>query len=251
VLPGRTTYLGAFTFSCALHLLAVVLAVFLFATRNSTPIAPAIITLLPMAQSARTTPEQGSLFAMPLLAPPRSPSVREPRAADRTTAPEVKAKPPARPSPTAVKPARAVTKPSLSQNISYAEFQQLHGGAKPSTGPRTALPRVSERFDMTSGTTGQRAAAVGVVEQTFAEDLLNDLREAFAADAVFAQGLGADVEFSIRADGVITGLRIATSSGDRRFDAAVLEAFRRIRAKGFLKSDVGQSFVIHFKVSGP
>jgi colicin import membrane protein len=44
--------------------------------------------------------------------------------------------------------------------------------------------------------------------------------------------LSAEAEFTLAANGVLTGVRIVRSSGNADFDASVLEAFARVRSIG-------------------
>lgn len=140
---------------------------------------------------------------------------------------------------------------SPSPRMSIDEFRRRQGTAIPSAKPtpsRAIIPKVSESFSVPSSH-GAPALSEGPADPGFASGLLRDLREAFVGAGIKAAGLSAEVGFLLAANGSLEAVRIRRSSGDAAFDAAVIAAFRDVRARGFSAEAVGKSYQVTFRIA--
>ncbi len=80
----------------------------------------------------------------------------------------------------------------------------------------------------------------------FVSQLRADLQSTFAALFPHPSELSARVEFSVRADGTLSGASIVEPSGSPEFDAAVLAACVRVRAHDLQRGDVGPVYSLIF-----
>lgn len=127
---------------------------------------------------------------------------------------------------------------------SFADFQRQQN-VKPA--PRTSTPPKADpgkRIDTTSirpgvaGATGAQAEGAGGKALTAAQAasmeryygmLVQRLRDSHEKPGGLSDLLNAEVQFTLAATGVITGVRIVRSSGNAEFDRSVLDAFVRVR----------------------
>jgi colicin import membrane protein len=132
---------------------------------------------------------------------------------------------------------------------SYAEFQKQQGnkGAKSATpssgGGGSPGPRV-DASGIRKGVTGANGAnREGAGGKALAADggasldryfsmLIERLRSNHEKPGGLSDLLSAEVEFTVAANGAITGVRITRSSGNSDFDQSVLETFARVRSVG-------------------
>lgn len=243
---GRTTFLGPFTLSCALHALALVVVAWLFITRDPVLTTSILTVLPPVAAPHPAGDHAGPSVSFDLPAPPKT--VAPTRASASSPTPSAPAAP-IRPPKPAPAPSQPSGKSPSGRKMTYAEFKDLQSGSKPARQPAPSVPSVpsvSTSFDFPS--TQPHSSPLDPSPGSFAEALLRDLQEALVT-AGFPAGLAAKVEFSFGADGVIKHARILTSSSDRRFDDAVLQAFRAVRVRGFSAGEVGHRFDIRFRVA--
>lgn len=134
---------------------------------------------------------------------------------------------------------------------SFDQFQRSQGsqtnasqrpvassGSGAATGPRIDADSIKK--GVTGGTGANREGAGGRALTAEAGPAMDRyftmLRERLRANHEKPGGLSdllsADVEFTLAANGVLTGVRIKRSSGNADFDASVLEAFARVRSIG-------------------
>ena len=240
------------SFSLSLFLHAVLAAALAFwlasSTSEITRSAPALFTLVPsIGPAAAALPAAPTVsLTLPVVRP----------AAPIDLAPTRESNPPAAPVPAKPTPAARRT-PSPAKpvaTLTIDEFRQRHGPPSPTTTPRSAgaqpaVPRVSESFVPTAASVAN-SSATGADELAFTANLLRDLRAAFATAGPSTGGLSAVVEFAFSPAGVLHPVRIVRSSGDPTFDAAVLAAFARVRARGFPPEAAGQSYRVTFQLSG-
>ncbi len=130
------------------------------------------------------------------------------------------------------------------KTTSYEEFKKLQG-TKPA--PKSSTPPKADpgkRIDTKSirpgvtGATGAQADGGGgkalTATQAAAMDryfgtLVQRLRESHEKPAGLSDLLNAEVQFTLAANGVITGVHIVRSSGNAEFDRSVRDAFSRVR----------------------
>lgn len=130
---------------------------------------------------------------------------------------------------------------------SYAEFQRQQGTkstksttASASSGGTTVGPRVdasSIRKGVTGangpnreGAGGKELVSAGL--GTYFDMLRERLRSSHEKPGGLSDLLSAEVEFTVAANGAMTGVRITRSSGNNDFDQSVLETFARVRSVG-------------------
>jgi colicin import membrane protein len=134
---------------------------------------------------------------------------------------------------------------------SYAEFQKQQGSkssksatsAASSGGGTTPGPRV-DASGIRKGVTGANGAnREGAGGKALTADggasldryfsmLIERLRSSHEKPGGLSDLLSAEVEFTVAANGAITGVRITRSSGNNDFDQSVLETFARVRSVG-------------------
>jgi colicin import membrane protein len=131
------------------------------------------------------------------------------------------------------------------QKTSFAEFQKQQGAKSTTkTSSSTAKADPGKRIDtksLTKGVTGGAGAtsagaggkALSAAERDRMEGyfamLISRLRDSHEKPAGLSDLLNAEVQFTVAANGVISGARISRSSGNAEFDRSVLEAFSRVR----------------------
>lgn len=183
-----------------------------------------------------------------------------------------RAKIPAPPKPQpqiAEAPANAANSPNNAKNqpapkpnqkgVSYDQFKKqnakdLAKNAQANNARSTGkTPRINSKAyeeAMAGAASGNNAskATIAALDKYFAK-LNRALQMAFALPPGVSDQLEADVEFYLAADGTLSAVRIVKSSGDREFDAAVIEAFRKVRSIGPVPSGKGGSYSIAFNVN--
>ncbi|MBW8781313.1 MAG: TonB C-terminal domain-containing protein [Verrucomicrobia bacterium] len=82
------------------------------------------------------------------------------------------------------------------------------------------------------GRSAPASETVAAQANAYTARLLEKLRAAHEKPAGLDGDLQAQVEFSLRADGTLAGVRIVASSGNPAFDASVLAAFQKVRDLG-------------------
>jgi len=141
-------------------------------------------------------------------------------------------------SPRVVTRTQEAVRPTTSRPTTIAEHRRLHpmtqattSLSRPSTGP--AKININEVLAPARPGTAQSAPAVdGSQLASYWERLVAQLRALHEKPAELDDGLQARVEFTIRADGTISDVRILKSSGNEVFDASVVAAFRRLGGLG-------------------
>jgi TonB family protein len=143
--------------------------------------------------------------------------------------------------------------------ISIDEYRRSRGlptsrAERPAPVRSLNVPRVNVADFAFRGSEGNKSPSVagdgsaGVVSD-FGARLLTELRRSYSnSEAAFA-GLAAQVEFTLNSDGSLKNARLLESSGSAEFDQAVLSTFSRVKASGFLSSEVGKSFRVRFHVA--
>jgi TonB family protein len=162
------------------------------------------------------------------------------------------------PQTTAIATATPITRAAPAR-ISIDEYRRSHGlrtGHLEKPAPARALnvPLVNVADFAFHGGEGNKSATVAGdgsagVGSDFGARLLTELRRSYAnSEAAFA-GLAAQVEFTLNSDGSLKNARLLESSGSAEFDQAVLSTFNRVKASGFLPSEIGKSFRVRFHVA--
>lgn len=133
--------------------------------------------------------------------------------------------------------------------MSQAEFIRLH--PNDSTAQRTSrvpavVPRVQESFPLAPGTSQSSGETA---EASFGPNLLRDLKSVFVNSGIDRVGLITTIAFTLSADGRLSNLRLLRSSGDSGFDAAVLTAFGKVRARNFSPENIGKAYQVQFRSS--
>lgn len=135
-----------------------------------------------------------------------------------------------------------------SARVSYQEYLKKHPAPKPSAtrpAPRVAsVPKIDVQgitggvrggsTANTRGGGGGKAVSRELQDQlsTYISFLMQELKKAYEAPPGVSDQLSAKVTFDITASGAILSPRISKTSGNREFDEAVLDAFRRVRSIG-------------------
>jgi TonB family protein len=165
------------------------------------------------------------------------------------------------------KPDTSITKQlKKSEKLSYKDYLKKHPTPKPAvvasnSPPKSAnVPRVDVQ-GIANGVRGGSASntkgggggkALTREEQselnTYISFLLNALKEAHEPPPGVSDQLAAEVTFDITAGGSILDPRISKSSGDRAFDASVLEAFRRVRPIGPTPTGQADTWKVTFRM---
>ena len=207
--------------------------------------------------------------------PPQTTEPQTPEVSPSTEPESREETPPAKPvpkKPAATKP--APTKPkadtSIAQNMkrsergSYKDFLKKHPPPKPSTGTSVKkaanVPRIDQqgipggvRGGSTANTRGGGGGKVLTREEqsqlnTYISFLLSALKEAHEPPPGVSDQLEAKVTFDITASGSILNPRISKSSGDRDFDASVIEAFRRVKSIGPTPNGKADTWTVTFRM---
>lgn len=130
------------------------------------------------------------------------------------------------------------------QKTSFAEFQKQQGAkstasakAPTKTDPGKRIDPNSIRQGVTGGTSAGSAGAGGKALSAAERDrmeayfamLISRLRDSHEKPAGLSDLLNAEVQYTVAANGAISGVRISRSSGNADFDRSVIEAFSRVR----------------------
>lgn len=224
-----------FTWSLLLHGVFAAVAVFCFLMFRSNPMPelslPLTLVTAPVSQGVDDvgTPRPMLIIPAPRVAPVTRAISDESTSAREPTRPHVKQ--------TTVAPR---------QQISIDDFRRDHPASAPHPKP---IPRVPGSLPAPPSATPV-TPATDLVEATFADALLSDLRGALAdAGATAPAGTVAVVEFALARDGRLNDVEIARSSGSPDFDAAIRAAFKQVRARGFQRPDVGRTYVVKFRAN--
>ena len=161
--------------------------------------------------------------------------------------------------------ARAAKERELaSKRMSYDEFAKSNGSktstARPTvaggggTGPRVDASGIKKGVTGGTGAGSKGAggtalsAAEGERMERYFAMLISRLRESHEKPGGLSDLLNAEVQFTVAANGTISGVRIVRSSGNADFDQSVLEAFARVKmpARPDGKSD-GQRLTFRIK----
>lgn len=142
--------------------------------------------------------------------------------------------------------ARAARERELeSRKLSYSEYQkslgnktspsQKAGAASGAPGPRVDASGIKKGVTGATGAGSKGAGGKALsategdrMERYFAM-LISRLRESHEKPGGLSDLLNAEVQFTVAANGVISGVQIIRSSGNREFDQSVLEAFARVK----------------------
>lgn len=237
--------------------------------RTAEPVAPVemkpvrVFTTSPAPADAGVTPPAGSsASATPAtsvrfnpLPPPPPPRVRE--AVTDEAAVEPSPPPPVRPrpAPPAVAPTPRPTPPTIASTkpTTLAEHRKLHPLSNPPTtagGPGRTTTSEPPKINMGAvlgeasvtdpkpgagsgpAVTPAASAGGGETPAAYLDRLFAKLRAEHQKPEGLDDGLQARVEFVVRADGSVTGVRILKTSGNAEFDASVLAAFRQVSGLG-------------------
>ena len=239
---------NAFALSTSLHV-GIVVAALLIGYAAVEPTRPVVLQMVSLGRGADLTSVPATsapLVAVKLRSLPPVPAampqatVQSEEAPERPAPPTAPARQPAHHavvhapvSPTATtRVAHSPSASSRSETMSIERFRQLHpgGAAAPhSTSVGNSVPRVQgDRIadDLRAGITAT-SAAVGEVNGAESADYIQRLETALGAALEripgFDEGLHAEVEYHILADGRLTAARIVHRSTDTRFDAAIVD----------------------------
>jgi TonB family protein len=259
----RANYSNAFVASLMLHGAVAGLLVFFtyyVVQRDEKP--PVIFELVagpPTAPDELVAPAKGNTpNALKMDVPkvelePLKPEVSKPEPPVPETVKAVETPPPpapAKPTPAAKPKPRADNSISKelkkSERMSYREYLKKHPQPKVATvDPKTIkTPRIDAEGiaeGVKGGSTANKRGGGGGKALTREEQdqlstyysfLIGALRDGFTPPPGVSDKLAAKVSFDITASGVILNPRIVKSSGNREFDDAVLDAFRRVRSIG-------------------
>ena len=275
-MPARTPV--AFFYSALLHACAVAaIAALAFAFHQSRPPPTMVFELVagpPTDATATEAPALGSPEAPldlkvtePPAARPEAPPRVEPAEPENLTAvAPPKAEAPKRVSRPEAKPAAESAAAKSEPRMTYEEYVKKYGrptAAKTGGGtagtPRTIpVPKVgrgiangvwggSVRSTGGGGGTAMTAAEHSAMEGYFAR-LVVALRQNLEKPPGLSDLLNADVTFFLAADGTISRVHIERSSGNAAFDAACIEAFRRVGSIGPTPSGKSDTFSITFRM---
>jgi TonB family protein len=137
--------------------------------------------------------------------------------------------------------------------MSIDEFRRKNRSAQPVNPVRSpsaapTAPRVSDEFSFPAAS--RPATSTGeAVDLSFASGLLRDLRDAFDGSVAEAWKLSAEVEFSVGPHGSLVDVRVLRSSGVVSFDAAVLAAFKKVRARDFQPGASRERYLVTFRTT--
>jgi TonB family protein len=229
----------SFAFSALLHASAVgVLLVLMLRVRPEPAPEPHIIELVSLPAMREMLSPQAStpvinFTPVKVIVPVRPQELVEPDTVE-----------PSRPERPQATPARVITRtpeavrPTTSRPTTIAEHRRLHptqatapSSSRPSAGPTKI--NIDEVLATASPGATQSAPPVdGSQVASYWERLVAQLRTVHEKPAGLDDGLQARVEFTLRADGTVSDVRILKSSGNDVFDASVVAAFRRLGGLG-------------------
>ena len=180
--------------------------------------------------------------------------------------PVEKPKPPEKPVAKAKPDNSMVKELQKKQKMSYQEYLKKHPTPKPSaakppkpgrvaTGPRIDVTGIRNGVTggSTANTTGGGGGRALTREQqdkmsTYISLLLQELKRAHEPPPGVSDRLEARVTFDITASGAIMNPRILKSSGDKEFDASVIEAFLRMRSIGPTPNRRSDTWTVTFRM---
>jgi TonB family protein len=227
---------NAFALSTSLHV-GIVAAALWLGYAAVEPARPVVMHLVSFGQSAALRDEPAAtapVVAVKLRPLPPPVSLPEPTAQSELAPQRSPARHPVNHAPVAPT-ATTHASPSASsrsERISIDRFRQLHptGATAPRATPvGKPVPRIQgDRIanDLRAGittSTGATGAESGVNTSDYVQRLEAALGAALERIPGFDDGLHAEVEFHILADGRLTGARLVHRSVDERFDAAIVE----------------------------
>lgn len=248
---------------------ALVVLTTLYVARSE-KVAPAIIELVagpPTAPDALEAPALGNTTNPVKMNVPKvelPPEKVEPQAQETPSVPE-----PVKAEPAPVKPAKPDTSMVRQMNkqakTSYKDWIKKNP-IKPQAVASTARkPGKVQQVDVqgiaqgvrggstanTRGGGGGKAMTREETDQmtTYISFLVQALKQAYEAPSGVSDQLSAKVTFDLTASGAVLNARITKSSGNRDFDAAVLEAFSRVRSIGPTPNRRPHTLTITFKMS--
>jgi len=273
---------SAYLTSVVLHGFVVALAVLttLYVARSE-KVAPAIIELVagaPTAPDELEAPALGNTtnpikVTVPKVELPPEPPQAEPEAVETPPAPvktppktEAVKTPPPKAKSDLPKPDTSMAKQMNKQvKQSYKEFlkknpikqqsvvsQVRRSGKAPQVDVQGIASGVrSGSTTNTRGGGGGKAMSREESDQltTYISFLVQELKRSYEAPSGVSDQLAARVTFDITASGAILNPRIVKSSGNRDFDNAVLDAFRRVRSIGPTPNRRPDTWTITFKMS--
>ena len=219
-------------------------------------VRPTQVMVVSPTSSAPGTPSAGSsppsIAFKPLPVPP--PRVPEAVAEEEVAPTPIPTPPPSRPKPVTPKvtPTTPVVAKPTAKPTSIETFRKQHPApAQPSIGSGASRPAttVSPQISMATvlgesatprASTGAGTGSTPVVHgdgggetsAAYLERLFAKLRTAHQKPEGLDDGLQTRVEFVVRADGTVSGVRILKTSGNTEFDASVLAAFRQVSGLG-------------------
>jgi TonB family protein len=252
--PMNATSAQPFALSLALHLVCGVALVAVLARPIQEIAAPTRpenpFSIVPSDPgSATTSGAQAAAQTVRFPSLPKLPKfVPAPESDDAASAPQT----------TAVATLAALTRAAPAR-ISIEEYRHSHGLPtnrieRPAPVRSLNVPRVNVADFAFRGGEGNKSATVAGdgsagVGSDFGARLLTELRRSYSnSEAAFA-GLSAQVEFTLNSDGGLKNARLIEPSGSSDFDQAVLSTFNRVKASGFLPSEIGKSFRVRFHVA--
>lgn len=256
----RATSPGAFFLSVTLHgLVVAVILFFAYFLRQQVKETPKIFELVAGAgnnYAATEAPPPATPDPInfdlpipetpaPVITPAPEPVIETP---PKVITPEPTPVPP-KPKPTPVKPQPKPKAPPKKaepppKKMSLEEFRKLHA-TKSNASNQPAKPRSIKvrSIDTNSfanvssktltGAGGQALTrAEGRLMDAYIAQLLQRLRSAHQKPPGLSDLLTAQVRFNIAANGVLSSVKIITSSGSAEFDQSVLRAFAKVRSIG-------------------
>jgi len=165
----------------------------------------------------------------------------------------------------AAEKARATEKAAAEARMTYEQYVKKYGAPKSATAgssrsPRPIpVPRINGRGiaegveggspDSTRGAGGTALTAAMHSElDAYISRLVAALRQNHEKPPGLSDLLEADVEFFIAADGTLSHIRIARSSGNAAFDESCIEAFRRVGSVGPKPDGKSATWELTFKM---
>lgn len=198
---------------------------------------------------------------------PEPAAVEPPSKPTEKPKPVEKAKPVEKPKATAKpKPDNSLVKEmQKTQRMSYKDYIKKHPTPKPAAPSASSGTKVasSKRIDtagiaggLKNGSakskSGENGPALTREQQdqmsTYISMLIQELKRAHEPPPGVSDKLEAKVTFDITASGAILNPRISKSSGDKEFDASVIEAFLRMRSIGPTPNRRSDTWTVTFRM---
>jgi len=266
---------SAFFFSVTLHgsVIAAIAALAYFVQQHTRPpmhvfelVAGPGNDLTATAAPALGTPEGTVEVKVPQLPARREPIAPVPAPPAPVTTPVAPAVPAAAPATAEVK--TTVHAPSRGElkRLTYEQYVRKYGkpspaqpSSKPGTGRTTAVPRINAKGiadGVRGGSSNSRAGAGGTALTTaehsamegYFSRLVVALRQNHEKPPGLSDLLSADIEFFIAADGTISRVRVARSSGNDAFDQSCIDAFRQVGSVGPRPDGRSDTNIIEFRM---